>query len=93
MAGDKSNGTSGEIQIMGQPVQLSGKVHKQIRSTRSQAGFIFQQFNLVNRLSVLTNVLIGALSETPWWRSLSGQFTQAQQQNALEALERVGTVS
>ncbi|PKF76593.1 phosphonate ABC transporter ATP-binding protein [Vibrio sp. vnigr-6D03] len=90
MAGDKSSSTSGEIQIMGQPVQLSGKVHKKIRSTRSQAGFIFQQFNLVNRLSVLTNVLIGALSETPWWRSLSGQFTQAQQKKALEALDRVG---
>lgn len=90
MAGDKSSGTSGEIQIMAQPVQLGGKVHKQIRSTRSQAGFIFQQFNLVNRLSVLTNVLIGALSETPWWRSLCGQFTQAQQKKALEALDRVG---
>ncbi|GLQ71995.1 ATP-binding cassette domain-containing protein [Vibrio penaeicida] len=90
MAGDKSSSTSGEIQIMGQPVQLGGKVHKKIRSTRSQAGFIFQQFNLVNRLSVLTNVLIGALSETPWWRSLSGQFTQAQQKKALEALDRVG---
>ncbi|MBD1559243.1 phosphonate ABC transporter ATP-binding protein [Vibrio sp. S9_S30] len=90
IAGNKSNDPSGEIRIMGQRVQQSGKVDKRIRTTRSQAGFIFQQFNLVNRLSVITNVLIGALSETPWWRSLSGQFTQAQQTKALEALDRVG---
>ncbi|EGU60755.1 phosphonate/organophosphate ester transporter subunit [Vibrio nigripulchritudo ATCC 27043] len=92
MAGDKTD-ASGDIRIMGQPVQQSGKVNKQIRTTRSQAGFIFQQFNLVNRLSVMTNVLIGALSETPWWRTVSGQFTIEQKRKALEALDRVGMAS
>jgi phosphonate transport system ATP-binding protein len=92
MAGDKTD-ASGDIRIMGQPVQQSGKVNKQIRATRSQAGFIFQQFNLVNRLPVMTNVLIGALSETPWWRTVSGQFTTEQKRKALEALDRVGMAS
>ncbi|MBL4831466.1 MAG: phosphonate ABC transporter ATP-binding protein [Aliivibrio sp.] len=89
VAGDSNKQQAGCISIMGQPVQQAGKIHKNIRATRSHAGFIFQQFNLVNRLTVITNVLIGALSDTPWWRSFTGRFTQAQQDKALEALNRV----
>ena len=57
---------------------------------RSRIGFVFQQFNLVNRLPVITNVLIGQLHQTPWWRSLFMRFTLAQRQKALEALASVG---
>ena len=45
---------------------------------------------LVNRLPVITNVLIGLLSETSWWRSLLMRFTTEQRQKALEALASVG---
>lgn len=78
------------ITVLGQTVQSQGKASKHIRQCRAQAGYIFQQFNLVNRLSVMTNVLIGALSETPKWRTLTGTFTAEQQQRALQALQRVG---
>lgn len=82
--------TCGEIRVLGRRVQSGGRASAQVRACRSQAGYIFQQFNLVNRLSVLTNVLIGSLSETPAWRSLTGCFTRAQKIRALNALERVG---
>ncbi|MBD5702754.1 phosphonate ABC transporter ATP-binding protein, partial [Citrobacter freundii] len=53
-------------------------------------GYIFQQFNLVNRLTVLENVLIGALGSTPFWRTCFSWFTAEQKQRALQALTRVG---
>ena len=53
-------------------------------------GMIFQQFNLVNRLTVLENVLIGALGSTPFWRTCFSWFSQEQKQRALQALTRVG---
>jgi phosphonate transport system ATP-binding protein len=90
IAADPSTDSSSGISVLGRQVQVGGRFDRDIRATRAQAGFIFQQFNLVNRLSVLTNVLIGALSKTPWWLSLTGQFTQAQKRKALKALERVG---
>ncbi|MGY5452835.1 phosphonate ABC transporter ATP-binding protein [Agarivorans sp. MS3-6] len=82
--------SKGYIEVLGLPVQRNGKFCKGIRQSRSQMGYIFQQFNLVNRLSVLHNVLIGALSVTPSWRSLTGRFTFEQKRQALAALKRVG---
>lgn len=78
------------IKVFGNVIQKQGKASKNIRQFRSQAGYIFQQFNLVNRMSVLTNVLVGALSSTPTWRALTGLFTQEQKQQAINALRRVG---
>ncbi|WP_159738498.1 phosphonate ABC transporter ATP-binding protein [Vibrio atypicus] len=86
--GDKDQ--CGEIRVLGETVQINGRATSDVRQRRAQAGYIFQQFNLVNRLSVLTNVLIGAMSHTPLWRTLSGQFTAEQKQQALAALDRVG---
>ena len=51
---------------------------------------IFQQFNLVDRLPVMHNVLAGALHRLPLWRSLLGWFPQAELRAAHEALARVG---
>ncbi|MCC4265220.1 phosphonate ABC transporter ATP-binding protein [Oceanimonas baumannii] len=85
---DKQDGT--EIRVMGELVQARGRPASGVRCCRARAGYIFQQFNLVNRLSVLTNVLIGALGSTARWRTLTGRFTQAQRQQAMQALERVG---
>jgi phosphonate transport system ATP-binding protein len=78
------------IEVNGKCVQKDGRIAKDIRAIRAQVGFVFQQFNLVNRLPVITNVLIGLLSETPWWRSLLMRFTTEQRQKALEALASVG---
>ena len=82
--------TSGEIDVLGQTVQANGKLTPSFRHIRSCIGFVFQQFNLVNRLPVITNVLIGQLYATPWWRSLFMRFTTSQRQDALEALASVG---
>jgi phosphonate transport system ATP-binding protein len=49
---------------------------------------IFQQFNLVGRLDVLTNVLMGRLAATPTWRGLLNQWTDEDKAIALSALEQ-----
>ena len=81
---------SGEIDVLGQTVQAGGKLMPGFRQVRNRVGFVFQQFNLVNRLPVITNVLIGQLYQTPWWRSLLMRFSVEQRQKALEALASVG---
>lgn len=80
----------GRVEIFGSPLQVDGKLHSKVRSLRSQVGFIFQQFNLVRRLTALENVLVGNLSHVSLWRSLIQTFTQAEKLQALSALERVG---
>ena len=49
---------------------------------------IFQQFNLVGRLDVLTNVLMGRLAEVPSWRSLRSSGRDQDKAMALSALEQ-----
>jgi len=78
------------IEVEGQAVQRQGRLSKDIRSVRSQVGFVFQQFNLVDRLSVLTNVLVGLLHRTPLWRGWLRMFNHGERQMALDALGRVG---
>ncbi|MEE2000532.1 phosphonate ABC transporter ATP-binding protein [Alkalimonas sp. MEB108] len=67
--------------------QLHGRA---LRQQRSRIGMIFQQFNLIPRKSVLTNVLAGALASTPIWKSLLGLYSKKQQQQALAYLRIVG---
>lgn len=80
----------GTVEVFGQVVQRDGRIARDIRSLRAQVGFVFQQFNLVNRLSVMTNVLIGLLYRTSPWRALLMRFSIAERQQALEALAAVG---
>jgi phosphonate transport system ATP-binding protein len=80
----------GRVEIFGSPLQIDGRLHSKARRLRSRIGFIFQQFNLVNRLTVLENVLVGSLSKVSWGRSLCHQFSRAEKLQALAALERVG---
>ncbi|MCG8375744.1 MAG: ATP-binding cassette domain-containing protein, partial [Chlorobiales bacterium] len=61
-----------------------------IRSIRADIGFIFQQFNQVGRLPLLTNVLTGLLSRVPFYRSLLRWFTPQEKIQAMQALARVG---
>jgi phosphonate transport system ATP-binding protein len=78
------------IEIDGQCVQHGGRVHRDIRKVRSQIGFVFQQFNLVDRLPVMANVLVGRLHRMPWWRGLTRWFNPQERALAIEALARVG---
>ena len=62
----------------------------ELRRIRRQIGMIFQQFNLVKRSSVLTNVLSGRLGYAHPWLSLVHFFSQEDRRRARAALERVG---
>jgi phosphonate transport system ATP-binding protein len=61
-----------------------------LREYRRSIGMIFQHFNLVKRRSVLDNVLSGMLGAMPVWKSITGQFTEADRQRAMQNLEIVG---
>lgn len=78
------------IEVLGRDIQSAGRLVRRTRTERCRTGYIFQQFNLVGRLSVLTNVLIGRLGSMPRGRSLLGRFTAEETQQALRALARVG---
>lgn len=73
------------IEVDGRCVQRAGRIHSDIRRTRSQVGFVFQQFNLVDRLPVMMNVLVGLLHRTPWWRAWLRMFKPHERALALEA--------
>ena len=87
VAGDKDSGT---IVVQGKKVQSGGRLAKDLRRVRQDIGFIFQHFNLVDRLSLLTNVMIGRLATMPIWRSLTGIFTRDEKRMAMAVLSRVG---
>ena len=87
MAGDKE---SGSISVMGRLVQHGGHIQSDVRETRTDIGMIFQQFNLVDRLQVLTNVMLGALGRMPLWRSAFSLFHSDVRDLAVESLARVG---
>ena len=80
--------TEGEIWL--DDVCVSALKGNELRKIRRRIAMIFQQFNLVRRSSVITNVLTGRLGYTPPLWSLGNRFTRADQQRALEALKRVG---
>ncbi|HEX7892318.1 MAG TPA: phosphonate ABC transporter ATP-binding protein [Ramlibacter sp.] len=87
MAADRGAGC---IELHGRKVQQDGRIAADIREVRAGVGFVFQQFNLVDRLPVLVNVLAGTLHRVPLWRSLLRWFTPEQKAHAVEALRRVG---
>lgn len=88
VAGDGTG--QGLIQIHGKTVQQNGEIAADIRRIRAGVGFVFQQFNLVDRLPVIVNVMAGALHRVPLWRSLLRWFTTAELAGGMEALKRVG---
>jgi phosphonate transport system ATP-binding protein len=62
----------------------------ELKRLRRHVGMVFQQFNLVKRSSVLTNVLSGRLGYANPWLSLLGIWPNEDRQRAIHALERVG---
>ena len=79
--------TSGSLEVNGRDVTSLGR--SGMRDLRSEVGMIFQGFNLVKRTSVLNNVLMGRLHDTPTWRTLLGTYPQADIDRAARALDRV----
>ncbi|MBP2636852.1 MAG: phosphonate transporter, ATPase subunit [Firmicutes bacterium] len=78
--------TDGEVIVQGVPVHET----KRLESVRSKVGMIFQQFNLVKRLTVLENVLCGCLAHTNVFTSCLKLFSEQDIDYALQCLKRVG---
>ena len=88
---DKASGSNhGVIRAFGEAMQANGRVTSAAKALRSRIAIVFQQFNLVPRLPVLTNVCVGVLGRIPRWRGTLGRFTHAEKQLAMQALTRVG---
>ena len=62
----------------------------ELRRARRRIGMIFQEFALVERLTVMENVLSGRLGYVPFWRSFTRRFPDADLAKAFELLERMG---
>ena len=80
--------TAGRVEVGG--VAVTGATPETLRRVRAGVGFVFQQFNLLRRLSVLENTVLGRLSHSARWRSLVGCFDPADLARARATLARVG---
>lgn len=80
--------TAGSIELSG--VELTSLPAGQLRRQRRRMGMIFQEYALVERLSVMENALSGRLGYTGFWASTFRRFPTADVQRALALLERVG---
>jgi phosphonate transport system ATP-binding protein len=81
---------AGVVQAFGLEVQARGRVSDKVREARIRIGFIFQQFNLVARLSLFTNAALGSLGRIGFWRGLVGLWPAETKASAMAALARVG---
>ena len=80
--------TGGQVLFHG--VDLLQLDQVRLREARRNIGMIFQEFNLIERLSVMDNVLTGRLGYTGTLRSLMRMFTAEDIRQALALLDRVG---
>lgn len=80
--------TSGTVRFDGRDVTRAGGAN--LRRTRRRIGMIFQQFNLVKRSSVFSNVLAGRLGYRSTWRTIAARPTREDIALAFENLGRVG---
>ena len=79
-------------QILFNGVDLAALGHKELLAQRKHIGMVFQDFNLVGRMSIITNVLCGRLASLPLWRALTYRFLKEDYQRAVIALNRAGLV-
>jgi len=80
----------GTIEAFGAAVQENGRIAASVRKARTRIGMIFQQFNLVGRLSLFSNVALGSLGRIPSWRGALGLWPAETKDAAMAALSRVG---
>ncbi len=79
---------AGAVSVHGHDVPRIGGA--QLRAARREIALIFQQFNLVRRLTAHQNVLAGRLAQVPTWRVVLRRFARPDRQRALACLDTVG---
>ncbi len=79
--------TGGEVFFDG--ISVTKATGRDLISIRRQIGMIFQGFNIVKRMSVLSNVLSGRVAYNPTWKTILGLFPEEDKQIAYRALKRV----
>jgi phosphonate transport system ATP-binding protein len=80
--------TSGQILFRGHDLaKLSGRA---LRNARRRIGMVFQEYNLVERLTVMENLLCGRLGYVPVWRAWLRKFPEGDIQHAFDLLDSVG---
>ncbi|GGA49362.1 phosphonate ABC transporter ATP-binding protein [Pelagibacterium lentulum] len=80
--------TGGKI-LLGE-IDIASMNRGELRQVRRRIGMIFQEYALVERLTVMENVLSGRLGYVPFWRSFTRRFPQADVDKAFALLDRVG---
>ncbi len=80
--------TSGKVVLNGTDITALGRAG--LRKARRRMGMIFQEYNLVERLTVMENVLSGRLGYVGFWRAYRRQFSPEDVAAAFELLDRVG---
>ena len=80
--------TAGKVSVNG--VDVSSLKGKELRAYRRKIGMVFQSFNLVNRTTVINNVLSARVAEMPFLRTLLGLYSKQDKIMALESLDKVG---
>jgi len=73
-------------------LELTALGRSELRKARRRIGMIFQEFALVERLTVMENVLSGRLGYVPFWRSFTRRYPSADIEKAFALLERVGVL-
>jgi phosphonate transport system ATP-binding protein len=79
--------TEGSVRLDGRDITHMSP--RQLAEVRRQIGFVWQEYNLVDRLPVLVNVLTGRLGYKSEWQSLIGFFDRQERELAVRSLERV----
>jgi phosphonate transport system ATP-binding protein len=80
--------TSGQV-FLGD-LEITSLSRARLRGARRRIGMIFQEFALVERLTVMENVLSGRLGYVPFWRSFLRRYPRLDVDKAFKLLERVG---
>lgn len=80
--------SQGAIFFDGQDITKMGK--KELRKVRTRTGMIFQHYNLVDRLSVIENVLHGLLGQKSTISGMAGHYTEAEKAEAFRIIQEMG---
>jgi phosphonate transport system ATP-binding protein len=80
--------TAGSIRLGG--LDVTALSRSQLRRARRRIGMIFQEYALVERLTVMENVLSGRLGYVPFWRSFTRRFPPESIEQAFRLIDRVG---
>jgi phosphonate transport system ATP-binding protein len=80
--------TSGSVELNGQ--NLTALNGRDLRKARRHIGMIFQEYNLVERLTVMENILSGRLGYVSFWQAFRRKYPPADVAAAFRLLERVG---